>query len=234
MWSMKLSDDLDESPELLDLILNSALVDVNAISGSTIMESVKKRTIYTIGHSNHEIRSCISLLKRHRIDAVADVRSVPYSRYYPQFNRENLIDSLCVHSIEYVFLGKELGARTDNPECYENGRVKYRLLARTKLFRRGIEWVRKGSKQRKIALMCSEKDPLDCHRTILVARELVRVGLDIAHILADGRVERHDVSMKRLLEQLGMGSHRDLFLTEEQLMDKAYTAKERRIAYFKE
>ena len=197
------------------------------------MESVKKRTIYTIGHSNHEIRSCISLLKRHRIDAVADVRSVPYSRYYPQFNRENLIDSLRVHSIEYVFLGKELGARTDNPECYENGRVKYRLLARTKLFREGIEWICKSSKHKKIALMCAEKDPLDCHRTILVARELVKVGLDIAHILADGRVERHDVAMKRLLEQLGMGGHRDLFLTEEQLMNKAYTAKERRIAYFK-
>lgn len=197
------------------------------------MESVEKRTIYTIGHSTHEIKNCISLLKRHRVNAVADVRSVPYSRHYPQFNRENLIDSLRVHSIEYVFLGKELGARSDNPECYENGRVKYRLLARTKLFREGIEWVRKGSKHKKIALMCAEKDPLDCHRTILVARELVRVGSDIAHILADGRVERHDVAMKRLLEQLGMGGHRDLFLTEEQLMDKAYTAKERRIAYFK-
>ena len=81
--------------------------------------------------------------------------------------------------------------------------------------------------------MCAEKDPLDCHRTILVARELLKVGLDIAHILADGRVERHDVAMKRLLEQLGMGGQRDLFLTEEQLMDKAYTAKERRIAYFR-
>lgn len=197
------------------------------------MESAKKRTIYTIGHSNHEIRNCVSLLKRHRINAVADVRSVPYSRHYPQFNRENLIDSLCVHGIEYVFLGKELGARTDNPECYKNGRVKYRLLARTKLFREGIEWIRKNSNHKKIALMCAEKDPLDCHRTILVARELVEAGLDIAHILADGRAERHDVSMKRLLEQLGMGDHRDLFLTEKQLMDKAYTAKERGIAYFK-
>ena len=197
------------------------------------MESVKKRTIYTIGHSTHEIGNCISLLKRHRINAVADVRSVPYSRYYPQFNRENLTDSLHVHSIEYVFLGKELGARSDNPECYENERVKYRLLARTKLFREGIEWVRKSSKHKKIALMCAEKDPLDCHRTILVARELVRAGLDIEHILADGQVERHDIAMKRLLEQLKMGSNPDLFLTEEQLMDKAYTAKEQQIAYSK-
>lgn len=197
------------------------------------MESVKKRTVYTIGHSTHEIGNYISLLKRHRINAVADVRSVPYSRYYPQFNRENLTDSLHVHSIEYVFLGKELGARPDNPECYENRRVKYRLLVRTKLFREGIEWVRKGSKHKKIALMCAEKDPLDCHRTILVARELVRVKLDVEHILADGQAERHDIAMKRLLEQLGTGGHRDLFLTKEELMDKAYAAKERRIAYSK-
>ena len=159
---------------------------------------------------------------------------MPYSRYYPQFNRENLTDSLRAHSIEYVFLGKELGARTDNPECYENGRVKYRLLAGTKLFRKGIERVRKNSKHKKIALMCAEKDPLDCHRTILVARELVKAGLDIAHILADGQVERHDVAMKRLLEQLGADRQRDLFLTEEQLMDEAYDARERRIAYSRE
>lgn len=82
--------------------------------------------------------------------------------------------------------------------------------------------------------MCAEKDPLDCHRTILVARELAREGLDVAHILADGRVERHGVVMKRLLEQLGVDRQRDLFLTEEQLMDQAYAAQERRIAYSNE
>ena len=98
-------------------------------------ESVKEETIYTIGHSTHEIENWISLLKRHRIEAVADVRSVPYSRWQPQFNRESLIDSLKTHGIAYVFLGKELGARTDDPECYEDGRVKYRLLAKTKLFK---------------------------------------------------------------------------------------------------
>ena len=75
--------------------------------------------------------------------------------------------------------------------------------------------IRNGSKHRSIALMCAEKDPLDCHRTILVARELAREGLDVAHILADGRVERHGVVMKRLLEQLGVDRQRDLFLTEE-------------------
>ena len=102
-------------------------------------ESVKEETIYTIGHSTHEIGKCVSFLKRYQIDTVADVRSVPYSRQQPQFNRENLIDSLKTHGIAYVFLGKELGARSADPECYEKGRVKYRLLAQTTLFREGIE-----------------------------------------------------------------------------------------------
>jgi len=192
---------------------------------------IKNQTIYTIGHSTHEIENWISLLKRHCIDAVADVRSVPYSRRQPQFNRENLIDSLKKHGIAYVFLGRELGARTDDPECYEDGRVKYRLLAKTKLFKEGIERVRSGSNHRNIALMCVEKDPLDCHRTILVARELIRTGSDVAHILVDGRVKSHSAVMKCLLEQLGADRQRDLFLTEEQLMDEAYDAREQRIAY---
>lgn len=197
-------------------------------------KSIKNQTIYTIGHSTHEIENWISLLKQHCIDAVADVRSVPYSSWQPQFNRESLIDSLKKHGIMYVFLGKELGARTDDPECYEDGRVKYRLLAKTKLFKKGIERVRSGSRHKSIALMCAEKDPLDCHRTILVARELIRTGSGVAHIMADGRVESHNVVMKRLLEQLGADRQQDLFLTEKQLMDEAYDARERRIAYSRE
>ena len=197
-------------------------------------ESIKNQTIYTIGHSTHEIENWISLLKRHRIDAVADVRSVPYSSRQPQFNRERLIDSLKKHGIKYVFLGRELGARTDDPECYEDGRVKYRLLAETKLFKEGIERVRNGSRHKIIALMCAEKYPIDCHRTILVARELIRAGSDVAHILADGQIESHSVVMKRLLEQLGAARQRDMFLTEEQLMDEAYDAREQRIAYSRE
>ncbi len=197
-------------------------------------ESVKEETIYTIGHSTHEIENWISLLKRHRIEAVADVRSVPYSRWQPQFNRESLIDSLKTHGIAYVFLGKELGARTDDPECYEDGRVKYRLLAKTKLFKEGIERVRSGSRHRNIVLMCAEKDPLDCHRTILVARELVRAGSNVAHILPDGKVESHGAVMKRLLGQVGADRQPNLFFTEEQLMNEAYVARERLIAYSNE
>ena len=196
-------------------------------------DPLKEGTIYTIGHSTHEIENFVALLTRHRINAVADVRSIPYSRWQPQFNREDLTEALKAHSIAYVFLGKELGARSDDPECYEKGRVKYRLLAKTPLFRSGIERIRDGSSRRRIALMCAEKDPLECHRTILVARELAEAGADIAHVLAKGHVEPHSVAMKRLFEQLGL-PEQDLFRTVEDLRDQAYAAQEQRIAYVDE
>ena len=189
--------------------------------------------IFTVGHSTHEFEDFVSLLELHGVDAVADVRSVPYSRWQPQFNREDLTEALKSQGIAYVFLGKELGARSDDPQCYENGRVQYRSLAETPLFQSGIKRVRDGSKSRRIALMCAEKDPLDCHRAILVARELVASGVDVAHILEDGSLEPHDETMKRLSKQLRLPAQ-DLFLTSEELEDQAYAAQEQRIAYVEE
>ena len=189
--------------------------------------------IFTVGHSTHALEDFVSLLKQHSVDAVADVRSVPYSRWQPQYNREDLTEDLKARGIAYVFLGKELGARSDDPKCYENGRVQYRSLAETPLFQSGIKRVRDGSRHKRIALMCAEKDPLDCHRTILVARELVASGVDVAHILEDGSLEPHDETMKRLSEQLRLPAQ-DLFLTADELEDRAYAAQEQRIAYVEE
>ena len=198
---------------------------------TVIMEFEKERTVYTIGHSTHDIERFGWLLKRHGLDTVMDLRSVPYSSRCPQFDRKNLIHSLKAQDIEYVFLGRSLGARSDNPECYEDGRVKYRLLAGTASFRKGIKQVCEGARYGNIVLMCAEEDPLNCHRTILVARELVKKGLDVGHILADGRVEPHDMVIKRLMERLGLRRQPDLFLTEKELMERAYELQERRIAY---
>ena len=192
--------------------------------------AVNKEMIYTIGHSTHEIGTFVTLLKQHRINAIADVRSVPYSRRQPQFNRTELDEVLRTHGIAYVFLGKELGARSDDPDCYEKGRVKYRLLATTPLFRSGIKRIRDGSCRWNIALMCAEKDPLDCHRTILVARELVETGSDVAHILANGQVESHRAAMARLSERLKLPEP-DMVSTAQELEEQAYAAQERRIAY---
>lgn len=198
-----------------------------------MVNTVCEDTIYTIGHSNHEIEDFLVLLKRNQINAVADVRSVPYSRWQPQFNREDLKKALKAQGVDYVFLGRELGARSDDPGCFVNGRVQYRLLAKTPLFRSGIERIRDGCDRRRIVLMCAEKDPLNCHRTILVARELEGVGISVTHILANGHVEPHKVTMKRLFEQLGLPAL-DLFHTVEELSDQAYTTQEQRIAYVDE
>ena len=189
-----------------------------------------EHTIYTIGHSAHGIETFVSLLKQHRISAVADVRSTPYSRRHPQYNRKELARELKAHEIDYVFLGKELGARSNDPTCYEDNRVKFGLLAKTTLFRSGIERIHDGNSRRIIALMCAEKDPLDCHRTILVARELVEDGADVAHILENGEVESHSAAIARLSEKLKLPEP-DMVSTAQELEEQAYVAQERRIAY---
>src|ERR1700704_3164996 len=116
--------------------------------------------VYTIGHSTHSIEKFVELLGRAQITAVSDVRSRPYSRMNPQFNRENLKQSLSANGIKYVFLGKELGARSEDHSCYRNGQVQYDLLARTDLFKQGIERILEGTQKYRVALMCAEKEPL--------------------------------------------------------------------------
>jgi uncharacterized protein (DUF488 family) len=186
--------------------------------------------IYTIGHSTHPIDEFIGLLKMHGITAVADVRSDPYSRYNPQFNRENLQPELKRHAIAYVFLGKELGPRSDDPACYEDGKVSYRRLARTTVFQEGLKRVRQGMGSYRIALMCSEKDPITCHRTILVCRHLLESGARILHILEDGSIEENDALIKRLMELLKL-SDKDLFTTPEEMVQRAYDIQGEKIAF---
>jgi uncharacterized protein (DUF488 family) len=197
------------------------------------MTDVKPTVVFTIGHSTHPLDRFLSLLQPHGITAVADVRSTPFSRFNPQFNRQTLKASLEGNGIAYVFLGTELGARSDDEACYENGKVQYDRLASTTLFQQGLDRVQEGATRYRIALMCAEKEPLDCHRTILVARHVVARGFDVQHILADGRVESHDEVMMRLARQLelppaGMLHSRDEMLAEAYRRHGARIAYERR------
>lgn len=125
-------------------------------------------TLYTVGHSNHSFEKFISLLTANGVTAVADVRSRPFSRRHPQFNEERLAAALAQQGIAYVFLGRELGARPEDPSCYENGKVQYERLSATPAFKAGIERALAGAEKFRVALMCAEKEPLDCHRTLLV------------------------------------------------------------------
>jgi uncharacterized protein (DUF488 family) len=186
--------------------------------------------VYTIGHSNHPIERFLALLQQHEITAIADVRSTPYSRRNPQFNSKSLAAALEARSIAYVSLGKELGARSEDPSCYEDGRVQYRRLAQTPLFNLGIERVMTGTERYRIALMCAEKEPLDCHRTLLVSRALETKGAAIIHILADGSTETHHETMLRLVDRTLL-SKDDLFADRAQLIDAACAIHEQKIAY---
>lgn len=188
-------------------------------------------SVLTIGHSTHSLEAFVNLLKLHNIGAVADIRSTPYSRYSPQFNRESLQTALKRHLIRYVFLGRELGARSDDPSCYKNGRVQYKRLAQTELFCRGIERIELGSKDYRITLMCTEKDPLDCHRAILVAPALCRNGTPVHHILEDGRLEDHESTISRLLDTLGLRAGGAFPEMQALLVEEALARQESRIAF---
>jgi uncharacterized protein (DUF488 family) len=187
--------------------------------------------IYTIGHSKHPIDGFIALLQQHGVNALADVRSTPYSRFNPQFNKDRLQTALAAAGIRYVFLGEELGARSKDPSCYdEEGRVSYAKLALTETFRKGVERLLTGLQQHRIAIMCAEREPLDCHRTILVSRELEKAGVPVTHILHDGSLEPHHQAMRRLASDLKLTST-DLFRTPDELIEDAYEKQGSRIAY---
>jgi uncharacterized protein (DUF488 family) len=189
-----------------------------------------QQTVFTIGHSTHTLERFLALLRLHDITALADVRSKPYSPRNPQFDREGLKKQLLEAGIAYVFLGKELGARSEDPSCYEHGRVQYGRLALTELFRQGIDRVQEGMNKYRLALMCAEKEPLECHRTVLVARHLAALGIPVQHILADGRLEDQADLLDRLMRQLGLPES-DLFRSHEDVISDAYRIQESRIAY---
>lgn len=189
--------------------------------------------VLTIGHSTHSAEAFLALLRQHQVEAVADVRSSPFSRFNPQFIRESLEPFLKANGIRYVFLGKELGARTEDESCYDDGRVQYGRLAQTPLFQCGLERVLRGAVKYRVALMCAEKEPLECHRTLLVARALAEGGQPVLHIHANGHLEAHEAAMERLLDMVGL-PREDLFRTRQQLLADALARQERRVAYVDE
>jgi uncharacterized protein (DUF488 family) len=145
--------------------------------------------VWTVGHSNQLADQLIALLRGERIDVLADVRSQPYSRYNPQFRRENLKTALEQAGLGYVFLGAELGGRPPEPEFHDaSGHVRYDLVRQTKRFRGGLDRLLTGAASYRVAIMCSEEDPARCHRRRLITPALVAAGVEVRHIRGDGRV----------------------------------------------
>jgi uncharacterized protein (DUF488 family) len=185
---------------------------------------------FTIGHSTHSWEKFLELLRQHRIEAVADVRSSPYSQYNPQFNRGPLQLALRQQGISYVFLGEELGARRSEPECYVNGKVDYSLIARTPAFIRGLDRLTQGAAKMRIAIMCAEKDPLDCHRCILVSPWLKERGINVQHIHDDGTLESQEEAERRLAQKFDL-AERELFHSDAEVLTEAYRRQGEKIAY---
>lgn len=188
-------------------------------------------TLFTIGHSTHSTGAFVGLLELHGVNAVCDVRSHPHSRYNPHYNRETITDNLMQRRIAYIFLGKELGGRSDNPDCYDAaGKVQFRKLKDEPLFAQGLERVKHGMRGHRIALMCAEKDPITCHRMILVTRQLRR-EVSIQHILADGGIETNAEAETRLMNALKIQP--DLARDEAQCIEDAYNLQAEKIGYVK-
>lgn len=197
-----------------------------------MMNRKKQPTIFTIGHSTHTIERFLDLLEMNGINAVADVRSSPFSRHNPQFKKDVLSAELKRCGIAYVFVGRELGARSKDISCYEAGKIRYDRLANTSTFKSGIDRVLSGAEKYRVALMCAEKEPLDCHRTLLVSRALEQQGAFISHILPDGRIEEQTQTMCRLIDLVGLPQE-DMFRSHEELIKTACKIREEKIAYIR-
>lgn len=198
-------------------------------------------TVYTVGYSGYhqDLRRFMSDLKAHGINVVADVRTSPYSKYSPEFNREAIQAELKAAGLKYVFMGEELGARPSDRRCYVNGAVNYDRILSADFFKHGLDRVQLGLERGfGITLMCAEKDPIDCHRNVLVAHALAKRGVDIKHLVqlapAEPAVaEDRDDTESRLFEECDKGDSRqyDLFMSRETQIEDVYKARFEKIAY---
>ncbi len=187
--------------------------------------------ILTVGHSNHPLPRFLGLLKSAEVTAVADVRSAPVSRFVPHFNKATLATSLAESGIVYVFLGKELGGRPGHPALFCDGVADYERMAMLPSFKEGIERLIQRAREERMAVMCAEADPLDCHRCLLVGRALAEVDIDVAHILSSGEIVPQAEAEGRLLCLAGLGEADLLLGNRAERIAEAYRARARKVAY---
>lgn len=194
---------------------------------------------YTIGHSSQTAGEFIRLLKRYGIEYLIDVRSAPYSAYAPQFNGEIIRKTLKTDGITYTYMGKELGARHSGHDLqFEDGQVDFSKVRETAGFIHGIEKILRGAKQGQTALMCSEKDPFECHRFCLITPALEAAGARVVHILQDGSTVSNGELEERLLGKYRPNYNQiDLFEPEKtrgEHLAECYAEHNRLIGYRKE
>jgi uncharacterized protein (DUF488 family) len=172
------------------------------------------------------------LLASHGVTCIVDVRSNPYSRYCPQFNQESLAVALHDADIKYIYLGDQLGARPSDALCYDGNHVNFEHVAQTEEFKLGLSRLIDAASEYRVAIMCAEKEPLECHRCILICRHIKDHNLCIKHILADGSIEDHSDTERRLVRMLKIEA--TLFEPAKTIADfieQAYDQQARNISY---
>jgi uncharacterized protein (DUF488 family) len=184
--------------------------------------------LLTIGHSNLPADRFKALLASVGVTAVADVRSVPFSRWCPWFSAKALAQRLAGEGIAYIALGDSLGGRPRDPKLYRNGVVDYEAMAARPEFVAGVERVVDEIARHRVCLLCAEREPLDCHRCLLVGRALTERGLTLGHIRADGTIEPHAATEDRLLALAGDDA--DLFRDRAERLAHAYRRRAQAVA----
>ena len=188
---------------------------------------MKDLTVFTIGHSTHSYEHFLSLLRASGITAVADVRTTPFSRHFPHFNETTLRSELKLDGVAYVFLGKELGGCPSGRGFYCDGVADYEKMAKAEAFASGIKRVIDGATKFQIALMCSEHDPLDCHRCLLVGRALSKEGVRLVHILGEKSSVSQEAVEEKLLHLAGRTGD-DLLMSASERLSAAYRDRSNR------
>lgn len=188
--------------------------------------------VFSIGHSTLSYERFLQLSREHGVTAIADVRSAPYPRRFPHFNREILYNELRADKIAYAFLGDELGGRPKDPRFFCDGVADYEQMARVPNFAKGLSRVVEGATRYRIALMCSEHDPLDCHRCLLVGRALKERGVRVSHILSSGATMAQEKIEESLLAMAGQDQGQaDIFASPGERLASAYRNRAKKVAY---
>jgi uncharacterized protein (DUF488 family) len=186
--------------------------------------------LFSIGHSNIAAERFLALLRDVGADTIADVRSTPFSRRFPWFSAKTLTATLTQHGMTYLAYGDALGGRPRDAALYCDGVADYEAMARSPEFQMGLDRLIADAARSRVCLMCAEREPLDCHRCLSVARSLAERGLTIGHILHDGTVEPHAATEQRLLALTGASD--DLFVTgQDERLAAAYRRRARAVAY---
>jgi len=162
-------------------------------------------TLFSIGHGNKPLDQFLKELDSEGIAFLLDVRSKPYSKWNPQYNREDLEQALKAHGITYVFVGDTLGGLPIDRTCYDSdNKVIYEVIKKKQFFKEGLERLLTAhKKQVPLALMCSESNPAACHRSKLIGQELLTHKISIQHIVGKDKIKPQELVMAELTKGKG-------------------------------